>query len=50
MWSAGFHHAVSMKMFGWSSSTCQSHARSEMAAWARMNLASGNSAESRTVF
>ena len=30
--SAGVHHAVSMNTFGWSGSTCHSHARSEIAA------------------
>ena len=49
MWSAGFHHAVSMNTFGCSGSTCQSHARSEIAAWARISRASGNSLESSTV-
>ena len=49
MWSAGFHHAVSMKTFGWSGRTCHSHARSEIAAWARIRRASGNSLESSTV-
>ena len=47
--SAGFHHAVSMKTFGCSGSTCHSHARSEIAACARMSRASGNSADSSTV-
>ena len=49
MWSAGFHHAVSMKTFGCSGSTCHSHARSEIPAWARISRASGNSLESSTV-
>ena len=49
MWSAGFHHAVSMKTFGCSGSTCHSHARSEIAACARISRASGNSLDSSTV-
>ena len=47
--SAGFHQAVSMKTFGWSGSTRHSHARSEIAAWARISGASGNSPVRRTV-
>ena len=47
--SAGAHHAVSMNRFGWSGSSRHSHARSEIAQWARINLASGNSPDSRTV-
>ena len=50
MWSAGFHQAVSMKTFGWSGRTCHSHARSQIAAWARISRASGNSVASSTVF
>ena len=47
--SAGFHQAVSTNRLGCSGITCHSHARSEIAAWARISLASGNSPLSATV-
>ena len=47
--SAGSHHAVSTNRFGCSGSTRHSHARSEIAAWARISRASVNSPDSRTV-
>jgi len=41
-WSAGFHHAVSKKRLGWSSSRRQIQARSVTPTCARMSGASGN--------
>ena len=48
--STGFHHEVSISTFGCAGSTRHSHARSEIAACARISVASGWRSASRTVF